>query len=129
MAVKKTILKVGHTDNSSQDVFIPNPSSIKWGIQSVSSSSAGRTINGTMQVGLVTRKRKLELAWKTVDFASTAEILQAFAPEKFYVQYRDAQTNTTLRKKFYVGDRTAMVHSYASGLQYYTDISFNIIEV
>ena len=110
-------------------VYIPDPSSLQWGIQSVSASDAGRDVDGKMHVELVTRKRKLELAWNGIDFATTSEILKAFNPETFYVSYLDAQTNTTLTKKFYVGDRTAMVNSYADGYRYYTSVAFNIIEV
>lgn len=110
-------------------MFIPDPSSLQWGIQSVSNSDAGRDIDGNMHVNLVTRKRKIELAWNGVDFATTSEILKAFNPETFWVQYLDAQTNNTEKKEFYVGDRTAMVHSYAQGHRWYSTVAFNIIEV
>lgn len=82
-----------------------------------------------MHVELQTRKRKLELSWSGVDFATAAEILQAVNPETFQVTYLDALTNTTLTKRFYVGDRTAPVHSYVENQRWYTTVSFNIIEV
>ena len=118
----RTLIQVNGT-------YIPDPSSLQWGIQSVSDSNAGRDMSGNMHVNLVTRKRKLELSWSGVDFATTAEILQAFNPETFNVTYLDAQTNTRLTKKFYVGDRTAPVYSYAEGYRWYSNVSFNIIEV
>lgn len=122
MAVKRNLIKVN-------GVYIPNPSSLEWGVQSISDSNAGRTSDGTMHVNLVTRKRKLQLSWNAVDFATASEILQAVNPEKFDVTYQDALTNTLLTKKFYVGDRTAPVHSYAEGHQWYANISFDLIEV
>lgn len=121
MAVSRTILQVNGT-------YIPDPSELQWGIQSVSDSDAGRDMKGKMHVNLVTRKRKIELKWSGVDFATTAEILQAVNPETFNVTYHDAQTNTRVTKKFYVGDRTSMVHSYATGYRR-NDVAFNIIEV
>lgn len=127
MEIKRTLLRVGKTQSSM--VYIPDPSSLQWGIQSVSSSDAGRDMDGKMHVELVTRKRKLELSWNGIDFATTSEILKAFNPETFWVSYLDAQTNTTLTKQFYVGDRTAMVNSYADGYRWYSTVSFNIIEV
>jgi len=125
--VTKTILRVGPTKTNL--TWIPDPSSLQWGIQSVSDPNAGRDLQGDMHVNLVTRKRKLELAWNGVDFATTKEILQAFNPETFWVEYLDAQTNQRKPRHFYVGDRTAMVHSYADGQQWYSTVSFNIIEV
>lgn len=120
--VTRTIMQIN-------GVYIPDPSSLQWGIQSVSDSNAGRTMDGKMHVNLVTRKRKLELAWHGIDFATASEILKAVNPETFTVRYHDAQENARVTKTFYVGDRTAMVHSYHEGYRWYSDIAFNIIEV
>lgn len=119
--IKRTILKVN-------GVFIPDPSELQWGIQSVSDSDAGRDLKGKMHVKLRTRKRKLELKWSGIDFNATAEILNAVNPETFKVTYWDAQQNKNVTKTFYVGDRTAMVNSYVQG-QRRNDVAFNIIEV
>lgn len=119
--IKRTILKVN-------GVFIPDPSELQWGIQSVSDSDAGRDLKGKMHVKLRTRKRKLELKWSGIDFNATAEILNAVNPETFNVTYWDAQQNKNVTKTFYVGDRTAMVNSYVQG-QRRNDVAFNIIEV
>lgn len=119
--IKRTILKVN-------GVFIPDPSELQWGIQSVSDSDAGRDLKGKMHVKLRTRKRKLELKWSGIDFNATAEILNAVNPETFNVTYWDAQQNKNVTKTFYVGDRTAMVNSYVAG-QRRNDVAFNIIEV
>ena len=122
MAVTRTILQV-------DGVWIPDPSSLQWGIQSVSDSNAGRTTDGKMHVNLITRKRKLELAWNGVSFAVASEILHAVNPETFNVTYLDALTNTRQTRTFYVGDRTAMVYSYSDGYKRYQNVAFNIIEV
>ena len=122
MAVTRTILQVNGT-------YIPDPSSLQWGLQTVSDENAGRTQDGKMHVNLITRKRKLELVWKGVDFATASEILQAVNPVNFDVTYLDALTNTRLTKTFYVGDRTAPVYSYHDGYRWYSNVSFNIIEV
>lgn len=119
--IKRTILRVN-------GVFIPDPSKLQWGIQSVSASNAGRSMDGKMHVELVTRKRKLELEWAGIDFAATAEILKAVKPETFDVTFWDAEENKNLTKTFYVGDRSAMVNSYVEG-QRRNDVKFNIIEV
>ena len=120
--VSRTLIKIN-------GVFIPDPSSLQWGLQSVSRSDAGRDQKGKMHVELQTRKRKLELSWSGIGFAETAEVLQAVNPETFRVTYLDALTNTTQTRTFYVGDRSAPVHSYVEGNQWYTTLSFNIIEV
>ena len=122
MAVTRTVLQIN-------GVYIPDPSSLQWGLYTVSDQNAGRTTDGKMHVNLITRKRKLELVWTGVDFATTSEILQAVNPETFNVTYLDALTNTRLTKEFYVGDRTAPVYSYHDGYKWYSNVSFNIIEV
>ena len=128
--IKKTILKVATTEAglSSPNAWIPDPSELQWGVQSVSDSNAGRSMDGKMHVNLVTRKRKIELKWTGIDFAATAEILNAVNPEVFWVEYFDALENKRVPRQFYVGDRTAMVKSYVEGYRR-NDVAFNIIEV
>lgn len=119
--IKRTILKVNWK-------FIPDPSELQWGLQSVSASNAGRTMDGLMHVNLVTRKRKLELKWSGVDFDATSEILKAVNDETFKVTYFDNLNNRNETRTFYVGDRTSMVKSYVEGYRR-CDVAFNIIEV
>lgn len=119
--IKRTILQVNGK-------YIPDPSELQWGIQSVSDSNAGRSMDGNMHVNLVTRKRKLELKWNGIDFAATSEILKAVNPQTFQVTYWDALKNKNITKTFYVGDRTSMVKSYVQGYRR-NDVAFNIIEV
>ena len=119
--VKRTILKVN-------GVFIPDPSEMQWGEQSVSDSNAGRDMNGDMHVNLITRKRKLELKWSGIDFATTSEVLKAVKPETFSVTFWDFEENKNVTKLFYVGDRTSMVASFFPGYRR-CDVAFHIIEV
>ena len=119
--IKRTILKVNGK-------FIPDPSELQWGLQSVSASNAGRTMDGLMHVNLVARKRKLELKWSGVDFDATSEILKAVNDETFKVTYFDNLNNRNETRTFYVGDRTSMVKSYVHGYRR-CDVAFNIIEV
>lgn len=119
--IKRTILKVN-------GVFIPDPSEMQWGEQSVSDSNAGRDMSGNMHVNLITRKRKLELKWAGIDFATTSEVLKAVRPETFSVTFWDFEQNKNLTKTFYVGDRSSMVSSFAPGYRR-CDVAFNIIEV
>lgn len=119
--VKRTILKVN-------GVFIPDPSEMQWGEQSVSASNAGRDMSGNMHVELVTRKRKLELKWSGIDFATTSEVLKAVKPETFSVTFWDFEENKEVTKTFYVGDRTSTVKSFVQGYRR-CDVAFNIIEV
>jgi hypothetical protein len=119
--VKRTILKVN-------GVFIPDPSEMQWGEQSVSDSNAGRDMNGDMHVNLINRKRKLELKWSGIDFATTSEVIKAVEPETFQVTFFDFKENKNVTKTFYVGDRTSTVKSFVSGYRR-CDVAFNIIEV
>lgn len=122
MTVKKTLIKINGS-------FIPNPASLTWGLQDISDPNAGRDINGTMHPNKITQKRKLQLEWKAVSFATAAEVLQAVNHKTFDVTYMDAMENRPLTKTFYVGDRSAPVYSYAIGQQWYSNITFDLIEV
>ena len=125
------ILMVGPTTGSLAAVT-PDPSSLKYGLQDISSSDAGRVQDSgnTMYKMRLSQKRKLELAWTLVDEAQAAAILQAFNPEYFYVRYFDFLDGEYQVRQFYAGDRSAPVQWFdlpEKGTRL-TTVSFNIIE-
>lgn len=109
-------------------VEMPCPSSFTWGLQDVSDSDAGRTLDALMHKNRIAQKRKLSLQWNAKDPSETAFILQAFNPEYINVTYPDALSGTDETRTFYVGDRSAPVWRWFSGKKYYESVSFDIIE-
>lgn len=104
------------------------PSEMSIGIQSVSASDAGRDQGGTMHVNLITRKIKIELSWWCPSREETARILTAVNDEYFPATFYNPQTNSLETRTFYVGDRSAPVQQWADQRQFYSRVSFNIIE-
>ena len=110
------------------NVDMPTPSSFEWGIQSVSSGESGRTEDGLMHVNLVTRKRKIAVAFNGITMAAASTVLQAIQPEYFNVYYFDPLDNGYVTKTFYVGDRSAPFKIFWENDKRVDRLSFDIIE-
>lgn len=125
------MLSVG-TDASALVPIPHDPYKMEWGLQDVSTGTAGRTLdaNCTMHKERITQKRKISLAWRMLDEADTSKILTMFNPEYIYVSYFDAMDGRYEVRQFYVGDRTAPLKWFRTwtGTRY-EEISFDIIEV
>ena len=66
------------------------------------------------------------LEWSYVTPAQAIEIMTAFAPEYFTVEFLDVRTGKYVSSTFYCGDKTATMSQTSVGVRYV--ISFNIIE-
>lgn len=121
MGNHKNMLKV---DN----VWVKSPSSMTVHIQDISRSDAGRTEDGLMHKERIARKVKIDLQWSNPTPAETAQILTAFSPEYFNVQFVHPLTNTTVTKTFYSGDQDSPIKIWTVNNKRYESISFNIIE-
>lgn len=106
------------------------PSVMTIGVQDISAPNAGRDQSGYMHKMRLTSKVRISLEWAEPSKALTSQILTAVAPEYFYVQYTDPVTNSLVTKTMYVGDRSAPVRMWgsSSGRQWYSKVSFNLIE-
>lgn len=110
-------------------ITIKTPSSCTWGLQDIASEDSGRTLDGTMNIDRIAQKRKLDCVWNGVTNTEAATLLQAVNASVFMsVTYDDAMTGTEQIRTFYVGDRTAPVHTWSDGKKLFTSISFNFIE-
>lgn len=109
-----------------------DPYKMDWGLQDVSTGTAGRTLdaNCTMHKERITQKRKLSLAWRMLDESDISAILTMFNPEYIYVRYWDAMDGKYEVRQFYVGDRSAPLKWFKTwtGTRY-EELSFDIIEV
>ena len=127
------MLAVGPTASNLTDIS-PDPSSLEWGLQDVSSPDAGRThdADATMYKERITQKRKLKITWNNPTMAQASVILQAFNAEYFYVRYWDVMANQLQTRRFYAGDRTAPFRWYnlpnRADSKRLTQLTFDIIE-
>lgn len=125
------LLAVGQSVNSLVEIT-PDPSSLTWSLQDISSADAGRVMdqNNTMYKMRTSQKRKLQITWTMLTNDQISSILQKFNAEYFYVRFWDAMNNKFETREFYAGDRTAPVKWFqlkGKGTRFAT-LSFDLIE-
>ena len=120
------IHKVGTTTTLTSYVYVAVPSSYTFNASDVSDSNAGRTEDTTMHKNMLGTCVHLGLEWSFITPAEAIEIMTAFAPEYFAVEYLDVRTGTYQTKMFYAGDKSATMTQTPIGVRY--TVSFNIIE-
>ena len=109
-------------------VEIKAPSVFSWGLQDISDTDSGRTLDTLMHKNRIGQKRKISLAWNMPTDIEATAIVQAFNPEYIDVTYYDPLDGAVVTKNFYVGDKTAPVQMWSIDKKYYTSVSFDIIE-
>ena len=106
--------------------YIPIPSGYTFNASDVSDSNAGRTEDTTMHKNLLGTCVHLGMEWSYISPAEAIEIMTAFSPEYFTVEYLDARTGSYSTSTFYAGDKSATMIMTQIGQRY--NVSFNIIE-
>ena len=106
---------------------IPCPSTYTFGLQDISGSETGRTMDTVMHKNRIGQKRKITLEWRGKSWTETAEIMQAFNPEYITVRYPDMLSGQYETREFYVGDRDAPVFIWGDK-KIVEKITFDIIE-
>lgn len=110
-------------------VKIKTPSSLRWGLQDLSSNDSGRTLDGKMHKDLVAQKRKLECTWDNLTKEEASTLLQAVNASVYLsITYPDPMSGRDETRTFYVGDRSAPFKSWTVGKKIFESISFNFIE-
>ena len=108
------------------------PSKITWSVQDISAPDAGRTLDGIMhkeRLAVGGQKRKMKLDWNLVKYGTeSSAILSTFTPEYLQIKYPDPQSGAVVTKNFYTGDKEMNLITWLDGKQYYTNLSFSIIE-
>lgn len=127
-------LAAGTTVSNLVEVPI-EPDVLDWGLQDISSSDAGRVLDGnnTMYKNRTSQKRKLRLSWNNPSLKDASAILAMFNPEYVYVRYPDVLDGALSVRQFYMGDRSAPFRQVTlplgdGGSTVITTLSFDIIE-
>lgn len=125
------MLAVGPTSSSLVEIR-PDPSSLTFGLQDISSADAGRVHDpgNTMYKMRTSQKRKLGLTWTLPTAEQATAILRAFNPEYFWVRYFDVLDGQVEVRCFYAGDRSAPFQWYEVPLKgtRLAQVQFDIIE-
>ena len=115
------------------NVAVPDPTALTWGLQDVSASDAGRDEATTMHKMRLGQKRTYTIEWAGIDRANASIILQAInSSENFPCYLFDVMNNQYETRTYYVGDRSAPFKQWFSNDivgMIYTKLSFTLIEV
>lgn len=109
-------------------ISLPCPSKFEYGLQDVSASDAGRTLDGNMDKNRIAQKRKLQCEWAAKNPTVTSFILKAVNPEYIEVIYPDFMEGEYQQRTFYIGDRSAEVVCWWDGNQLIETIKFDFVE-
>ena len=110
----------------------PEPVEIAVKLADLDSSQTGRNQSGYMFRdrirGGATAARTVAVTMPPLTNAQMSALLTALGPASFKVKYPDPYTGATREGTFYVGDRTAPVHSISGGTPLWGGFSFELIE-
>lgn len=122
-------LKAKKHGSSSTAVTLPEPSSLTWSLERVSSANAGRTQDGYMHVEQIALKRKLEVQWNYIPASVATTIIQILQWEYLDVTYYDYLRGSWETGTFYTGAFGVPVYTFQDNRKLVSNISVNLIEV
>ena len=106
-----SMFQIGASQNGTYTDIL-DPSEVTFGIQDISDPDAGRDSSLLMWKGRLGQKMQIALAWNNPSPPETATLLTQFDAEYFWLRFTDPKTNTTVKKQFYAGDRSAPVQQW-----------------
>lgn len=116
------------------DRAVPDPASMDWGHQDISTHDAGRDESGTMHTMKITSKRTMDIAWNMIDPVNTKDIIgKVTAGQNIYCTLPDPETAELRRSLYYVGDIKVSYEQWMNAPRIdgklYSKLSFTLIEV
>lgn len=120
------IHKVGTSTSFSSYSYVAVPSGYTFNLSDVSDSNAGRTEDTMMHKNMLGSCVHLGFEWSYITPEQAQEIMTAFAPEYFAVEFLDVRTGGYTASYFYAGDKSATMTRTPMGVRY--TLSFNIIQ-
>lgn len=119
------LLKVGNTDITSM-VSIEG---LAWSESDIHSEDSGRDMAGTMHVTVVGTKATLSINCVALNQTNALNLLKAIkSAPPLSVTYDDPATGTSRTANFYCGDRNCEFLQECSGVKWWKNIKFDLIE-
>ena len=101
---------------------------LEWQRNDLDGPNAGRTLAGTMIRDRVAIKATWNVKCRPLTGTQLATILQLVRPEFVSVTYTDPETNTDVTKSMYSNNVPATLRQFVGGENYWTGLSFPLIE-
>ena len=108
------------------NTYVAVPSGYTCNLPDVSDPNAGRTEDTKMHKNMLGTCVHIGLEWSYITPSEAQEIMTAFSPEYFTVEFLDVRTGSYTSSTFYAGDKSATMTQTSVGVRY--TVSFNIIE-
>lgn len=99
-----------------------------WKRNDLEGPNAGRAMDGTMYRDRVTTKFRFDITCRPLKASEAATILSLIQSEYVTVTYTDPLTNTTKTKQAYSNNVPAQYLMKIKGIEYWSGITFPIIE-
>ena len=113
------------------NVTIPTPSEYKFGIEDLSSSATGRTLDGKMHKDVVATKDYYTCTWKKLSWSDAATLLSAIdGKEEVNFTHADPRVaNQWLTYKYYVGKRDGIAMNMNDPKNTWGDITLTFTRI
>ena len=102
---------------------------VKWERYDIEDPDSGRTLDGLMHRGRVATKRRLDITCRPLRFAELNIVLNLIQPETISVKYTDPLAGTTVTKTMYSNNNPASYCIKKGSVEWWSSISFPLIEV
>lgn len=102
---------------------------IKWQRNDLDSADAGRTMDGVMHRGRVSSKIRLDITCRPLKSHETQVVLQAIYPEYVTVEYTDPMSGLVTKQMYSNNNPATHMMIQDSGVEWWYDITFPLIEV
>lgn len=101
---------------------------LKWQRNDLDGPNAGRSMSGLMIRDRVAIKQTLTINCRALTGAEVATILSLIEPEWVSVRYTDPTTNSEVTKMMYSNNVPVTLKLSTGGVDYYSGLSFPLIE-
>ena len=102
---------------------------LKWSRNDVDSPDTGRTLDGIMHRGRVSTKIRLDITCHPLKANELAIVLNLILPEYIYVRYDDPMYGNVVKHMYSNNNPASYCILKPDGTEYWSDITFPLIEV
>ena len=101
---------------------------IKWQRSDIDSPNTGRTMDGTMQRGRVTTKIRLDITCRLLKASELQIVLNTILPEYVTVTYDDPMYGLVTKTMYSNNNPASYQIKKPSGLEFWSGVSFPLVE-
>lgn len=91
-------------------------------------TKAGRAASGTMYMDLIAKKRRFVLRYEVLSSTQLQHILNLIDTNNMFFTFAYEEDGTAKTATCYVGAIPSLLHRKGTGIWYWKNVSFNVIE-